>query len=122
MDPLLFSAGGLVFAIGIFRRQLLIEEFSFRIILAISTILFIIGLFVHFIAPEKYPGIGALLSPLFSLALYRLGRSIFKNHLLREPRDSWFDWSEGMAADRIFNIIYFSLAGLIWVFTAAFVS
>jgi hypothetical protein len=56
MDPLLFSVGGLVFAVGIFRRELLIEEFSFRIILAISSVLFVTGLIVHFIAPEKYPG------------------------------------------------------------------
>ena len=122
MNPLLFSAGGLVFAVGIFRRQLLIEKFSFRIILAISSILFIIGLVVHFVAPERYPGIGAFLSPLLSLALYRLGHAIFKHRLLREPRDTWLDWSEGMGADRIFNIVYFSLAGLIWTFTAAFLS
>jgi hypothetical protein len=47
----------------------LIEEFSFRIILSIWSVLFVIGLFVHFIAPEKYPGIGAFLSPLLSGAV-----------------------------------------------------
>ena len=121
MDPLLFSVGGLVFAVGIFRRELLIEEFSFIIILAISSVLFVTGLIVHFIAPEKYPGIGAFLCPLLSLALYRLARRIFKQRFLREPRDTWLDWSEGMAADRLFNIAYFSVAGLIWIATAAFI-
>jgi hypothetical protein len=120
MDPLLFSVGGLVFAVAIFRRRLLIEKFSFRIILVSSSILFIIGLVVHFVAPERYSGIGAFLSPLLSLALYRLGYAIFKGRLLREPRDTWLDWSEGMGADRIFNIVYFSLAALVWMFTAAY--
>ena len=122
MNLLPFLAGGLVVAIFIFRRDLLIQPSSFKIILAISSSLFVLGLSLHLLVPEKYPGSGAFLAPFLTLALYRFTRLIFKRRFGREPRDTYLDWREGMGADRFFNIIYFSLAILIWVIAGSFVS
>jgi hypothetical protein len=112
----------LLFSIGIFKRELLIETESFRIILGISVVLFLVGLFLHFTAPGRHFGSGALLCPLLSLGLYRLCRRVFIRQYNREPRDTWFDWSEGMGADRIFNILYFGSVGWLLMLLAAFIS
>lgn len=120
MNPLLFSVGGLVFVIGIFKRELLVQRNSFMIILAISVALFLAGLVLHFAYNGLYPGSGALLSPLVSLALYRCFFGIFVATYGRQPLDTWLDWREGMAPDRIFNILYFVTAGASWTVLAAF--
>jgi hypothetical protein len=122
MNPLLFCIGGLVFVIGIFKRELLVQANSFRIILAITVALFLIGLVLHFAYSGLYPGSGALLSPLVSLVLYRLSRNIFMATYEREPLDTWLNWSKGMGPDRIFNILYFVTAGCLWTLLAAFMS
>ena len=121
MDLLYFLPGGLVVALFILRREFLNEELSFKIVLGISSSLFIIGVILKLIGPQPNPGSGAFLSPLIALLAYRLARYIFKHKLGREPRDTWLDWREGMGADRVFNILYFSLALLIWILMASFV-
>ena len=72
MSAIYFSIGGLVFAIGIFNRDLLVRKESFRIILGVSVVLFLAGLIIHFTTPARYFGSGALLAPLLSLALFHL--------------------------------------------------
>lgn len=122
MDPIFFSIGGLVFAIGIFRRELLVQKETFRIILGVSVALFLAGLIIHFATPGRYPGSGALLSPLLSLGLFRLCRRVFLKRLKREPRDTWLNWDQGMGADRMFNILYFVSAGWLWILVAVIMS
>ncbi len=115
METLLFAIGGLVFAIGIFKRELLVERDSFRIILGISVALFLAGLLLNFMAARQYPTSGALLCPLLSLGLYRFCRRVFVRRYKREPRDTWMDWRDGMGADRIFNILYFVAVSWLWI-------
>lgn len=122
MNPYYFSIGGLVWIIALFKRELLIERKTFRIILVISIALFLTGLVHYFTAAGRYPGSGALLSPLLSLGVFRLFRSIFLMRLKREPRDTWLNWGEGMGADRVFNIMYFVLAAWLWIFVAVVMS
>jgi hypothetical protein len=110
LDPLYLAIGGFVVIIFLFKRELLVEEESFQLIGAISILLFIAGLVLHFTEAGRYSMSGALLSPLVSLGLFRLCRRIFLRRLNREPRDTFLDWSRGMAADRVFNIVYFILA------------
>lgn len=121
MNPLLFSLGGLVFVVGIFRRELLIQRNSFIVILIISVALFLAGLVVHFAYNGVCRGSGALLSPLV-LALYRWFYHIFLTSYGRPPLDTWLDWREGMAPDRILNILYFVTGGFCWTVLAAFMS
>lgn len=118
MNQLYFSIGGLVWAIAIFKRELLIRKESFRIVLGISVALFLAGLIIHFTAAGQYHGSGALLSPLLSLCLFRVCHNIFLKQFNREPRDTAFIWESGMGADRVFNIMYLILAGGIWIFLA----
>jgi hypothetical protein len=115
MDAIYFSIGGLVFAIGIFKRELLIQRWGFKIIFGVSAALFIAGLIIHFTEEGRDSTCGALLSPFLSLGLFRLCRRVFLKRYQREPKDSWLDWSEGMGADRVFNIIYFVTAGWLWM-------
>jgi len=103
--------------IFIFKRELLIREESFRLILGLSVILFLVGILLHFTKVGRDSPCGALLSPLVSLGLFRLCRKIFLGRFKREAKDTYLIWDAGLAADRIFNIAYFSLAGLLLMLT-----
>jgi len=120
INPFLFSIGGLVFAIGVFKRELLVQKKSFTVILAISIALFLMGTVLSVAYAGRYPGSGALLSPLVSLVLYRLSRNVFIATYEREPLDTWLRWNQGMGPDRVFNILYFVSAGFLWTILAAF--
>lgn len=107
MDAFYFSIGGFVWVIALFKRELLVEKEGFRIILGVSITLFLAGLILHFTVAGQQSGAGALLAPLLSLGMFRLCRRLFLKRFNREPRDTWLNWSEGMGADRVFNIVYF---------------
>ena len=111
--------GMFVAVLALFRRELLIQTDSFRAILAVSTLLFLIGIFLHSTAAGRNAPSGALLAPLMSLALYRVTRKLFLLKFRREPRDTFMDWSSGLAWDRVFNIVYF--AGSAWILMAAMI-
>jgi hypothetical protein len=115
MDAIYFSIGGFVFAIAIFKRELLIQRGAVKIIFGVSVGLFIAGVILHFTGEGRDSTCGALLSPLLSLGLFRLCRRVFLKRYQREPNDSWLDWSEGMGADRVFNIVYFVTALWLWM-------
>lgn len=55
----------------------------------------------------------ALLAPLLSLGLYRICQRLFLSRVRHEPKDTYLNWAPGLAADRLFNIIYFGSA--IWI-------
>jgi hypothetical protein len=57
-------------------------------------------------APALFP---SLMNPLVSLGLFKLMRKLFVQLKHREPIDTFFDGSSGLAADRWFNILYFTL-------------
>ena len=121
LNSVFFSIGGFVWAIALFKRELLIRKESFRVILATSAVLFVIGLALHFSKAVGNAYYGALLSPLLSLALFRLFRKSFLRRYSREPMDIFLRWEKGLDEDRIFNIVYFILAGLLLMFSAAIV-
>src|SRR5829696_7631183 len=117
MGLVYFFIGGLVFSIALFKRELLIINRSFKILLFVSIGLFLAGLALHFTEAIEDSTSGALLSPLLCLGLFRTFRRVFVRQFNREPRDTWFNWQSGMGADRVFNIVYFSSALCVWVFT-----
>ncbi|HSE32655.1 MAG TPA: hypothetical protein VLA93_13870 [Pyrinomonadaceae bacterium] len=48
---------------------------------------------------------------------------VFRRELLgREPLDTYFVWTPGLAADRFFNILFSILAVLVWIFTPLFIN
>ena len=121
LNPVLFSIGGLVWAIALLKRELLVRIVSFRLIFGISVVLFLIALTLYFTNAVGDAYYGALLSPLVSLTLFRAFRRLFIWRYQREPRDTFFRWEEGLDADRIFNIVFFVLTGLLWMLSAAVV-
>ena len=117
MDLVYFFIGGLIFAIALFKRELLIIDRSFKALVFVCIGLFLAGLALHFSEPIKDSTSGALFSPLLCLGLFRIFRRWFVQQFNREPRDTWFIWQSGMGADRVFNIVFFSSALCVWVFT-----
>jgi hypothetical protein len=106
-----------------FRRELLIEERSFKIFLVLSIILFLLGLVtiaLYFMGFQKILSPpGALLCPLITLAQFRLSRRVFLKYVGREPKDTSFVWStKGLGPDILFNLLYFIPAFWILIFVS----
>jgi len=104
------AAAGFVLAIAYFCRKLLIERKSRKIIFGVSLALFVASVLLTIsmrsTTPTLFP---SLMNPLISLGLFLLMRNLFVRWKSREPIDTFFDWRRGLAADRWFNILYFSL-------------
>ena len=113
MDVVWIATAGLVLAIAFFARQLLIERRSRKIVFGVSLVLFatavLLPIFIHG-EPTLFP---SLVNPLVSFGLFLFMRKLFVRWKHREPIDTFFDWSAGLAADRWFNILYFSLG--VWI-------
>ena len=103
------AVAGFVLAIAYFYRELLIERRSRRIIFGVSLALFVASVLLTIFmrsTPTLFP---SLMNPLVSLGLFLLMRKVFIRFKNREPMDTFFDWRPGLAADRLFNILYFCL-------------
>lgn len=107
MDKFYIFIGLIVYLIVLFRRELLIQKESFRLILGASIGLFFIGVVLHFTDAGRYSASGALLCPLISLFLFRLYRKWFIKWFKHEPQDTFFKWEAGQGSDRLFNFVYF---------------
>ena len=113
-----FLIGGFVFAIVIFRRELLVRKETFVPILFASLALFCAGIALHFMQSARDSYSGALLCPLLSLGLYRFCRGLFVKWTNREPVDTFMNFDAGLGPDKLFTIVYFTLAAFTWGFTA----
>jgi hypothetical protein len=111
---LYFVLGGFVIAIALFKRELLFEQESHRILLGIAGAMFVAGAVLVF--GEFHPNslAGSLMSPLVSITLFWVMRKLFRWQFDRDPRDTFLKWKPGMAADRLFNIVYFASALISW--------
>lgn len=116
MDYVYIPTGMFVIIIALWKREWLSQGNSLRIILGTSIALFITGLVLHF-SEDRDSSCGALLTPLFTLGLYRLFRRLFLLRVRHEPKDTYLNWGSGLAADRLFNILYFGLS--FWLFVLA---
>src|SRR5262249_36334615 len=88
--------GGFVIYTAIMKRELLVQKRSFRIILLVSVVLFLVGLVdvaLYLLGVGRYFVSGALLCPLITLAQYRLSRKVFLKYVKREPKDTFFIYS-----------------------------
>jgi hypothetical protein len=110
IDYLYVFAGTFVIAIALFKREILVRKDSFRIVLVSSIALFLEALLIHFVEKDPNSSSGALLVPLLSLGLYRLCYRFFFRWFKHDPRDTYLNWSPGLAADRVFNIVYFGIS------------
>lgn len=117
-DYLFVAVGMFVPGVVLFKRELLVKVGPSGSIFAVSLALFILGIAFHFTDVGRHSLSGALLSPLMCFGLYKFLRNRFVAYAKHEPRDTYMDWTPGMAADRVFNIVYFSAAFLLTMFTA----
>jgi hypothetical protein len=116
-DPNLYIilVGISILIIPLHRRELLVQKNSFKLILSISIAIFIIGVCLDiFNIDSKYWGFYSFYFPLFIVLFYRVLRIAFLIIMKREPIDTAFDL-RGVTPwiDRIFNILYFTLAIII---------
>lgn len=111
MNYFYFLISGFVVCIAIVKRELLVQEQGFRVSLLISVILFFTGLIdiaLYLTKGTRYFVSGALLCPLITLLQYRFSHKIFVKYVKREPKDTFFIYSEnGLGKDRLFNLLYF---------------
>lgn len=99
---------GSVLTTVFFARDLLIERSTRRIIFVISMSLFVVSVLLTILKPGPPTLFPSLMNPLVSLCLFFLMRKLFVRWKCREPLDTFLDWRQGLAADRWFNILYFT--------------
>jgi hypothetical protein len=116
MDYLFVLSGGFVIWVFLVRREWLIEGQSFKIILAISIVLFLAAIGLHFTHPARYLSSGALVAPLLTLGLFRLFRRVFLLRFKREPKDVFLNWEAGLGPEKAFDFLYFMLGMLLLMF------
>lgn len=113
------AIAGLILAIAFFSRELLIERKSRKIIFGVSLALFVAAIFLSVFMRSPLTLFPSLMNPMLSLGLFLLMRQLFVRWKHREPIDTFFDWRQGLAADRWFNIVYFTLGTflliLLWI-------
>ena len=119
MDIVFFALGGFVIAVVLFRRQLLFEPESHRIIFGSAAAMFVVSTVLVFGKLQPNSKAGALMNPLVSIGLLWIMRKLFRQWFERDPVDTFMNRKAGMAADRFFNIIYFTLAFICWGFVGA---
>ncbi|MCI0660734.1 MAG: hypothetical protein L0220_06645 [Acidobacteria bacterium] len=114
MNYLYIVVGGFVIYTALMKRELLTQKESFRIILLLSIIMFLVGLVdvtFYLVGRERYFVSGFLFCPLITLAQYRLSHRMFLKYVGREPKDTTFIWSgKNLGKDRLFNVLYFVTA------------
>ena len=110
MEKVYLALGGFVIAVALFKRELLFNPESHRIILIIAAVMFVVGAVLVFGQIQPNSAAGALMSPLFTDGLFWVMRKLFRWRFERDPRDTFMNWKPGMAADRFFNITYFTVA------------
>ena len=93
------------------REDLLIREASYKTILVLSSVLFVLGIIVHFTAPLDSWAAGALFAPMLTLIYFRLCLKWFVRWQRREPVDTTLNWTPGLVKDRTFGFA-FSLGGV----------
>jgi hypothetical protein len=87
-DLCYIAIGIFVIVIALFKRELLVNKNSLRVILGISVALFGVGLVLPFLPGGRGSAAGTLLSPLLSVGLFRVYRRLFLKRVGREPVDT----------------------------------
>ena len=119
MSVVCFAAGGFVIAVVLFKRDLLFRPETFKIIFGVAAALFVAGAALLLTRLDKSETAGALLSPMISLGLFSMMRKLFRFWLKRDPEDTFLNWNAGLGPDRVFNIVYFTIAFSSWALITA---
>jgi hypothetical protein len=112
-DLCYIAIGIFVIVIALFKRELLVNKNSLRVILGISVALFGVGLVLPLLPGGRGSAAGTLLSPLLSVGVFRVYRRLFLKRVGREPVDTVFNSDRSLAPDRAFNLLYFMPSRLV---------
>ena len=115
MEPVYFFSGGLILIIFLIKRELLIGDSRF-IILILAVAMFLAGIALHFTASGRDSASAAFVCPLITLGVFQIARRMFYTKVKREPSDTFLNFKRGIGADAVFNVIFATLAALIWIF------
>jgi hypothetical protein len=112
MDILYFCIAFLVIAIFTMKLELLLQQSSFKVMLAFAAGAFALGIFVHFTHGGRDSASGLLFAPLPVLGYFWLLRQLFLKWAHREPVNTAANWSPGLVKDRTFafSFLFGSLA------------
>ncbi|HEX2867537.1 MAG TPA: hypothetical protein VHO03_10875 [Ignavibacteriales bacterium] len=103
------------------KRELFIRPKSFKLILIISIVLFIMAYVLPVFDAFKNKPVNILKLPILALFLYRILRAFFRKMNDREPKDTFWvmhTW-EGIWADTVFNISFWLIHGILFMLLLA---
>ncbi len=110
---IIIGSFGLFIAFG--KRDLLFERETRAIIFCVAAALFVAAVVITgftYKSPALFP---SLVNPLVSLGLFVVMHKGFVHWQQRNPIDTFMDWRRGLAPDRLFNILYFTLGFVLWM-------
>ena len=117
-DAYYFFAGLFVFFVFGLKLDLLLKRTTFKVVLTIATMLFAVGLVLHFTAEASHSAAGALLAPLPMVGYFWLLHKFFVRWVNREPIDTAMNWTPGLVKDRTFAFAFlFGSVLIIFVLT-----
>jgi hypothetical protein len=111
----------LIPTITVFNRKLLCEWKFFKWVLLISIIMFIIPYICWYLLGSNEQNLGAFRNILLSLLIFRLLRKIFIKIFSREWEDTFWAMRGGVWFDSLFNIIYWFLNFIIFLFMVLYI-
>ena len=106
MDILYFCIAFLVIAIFTMKLELLLQESSFKAIVAFAVGAFALGIFVHFTHGGPDSAAGLLFAPLPVLGYFWVLRQLFLKWANREPVNTAANWAPGLVKDRTFAFAF----------------
>ena len=98
-DVFYFFSGLIVFFVFGLKLDVLLRRTTFRVVVTIATIVFAIGLIVHFTAEASDSAAGALLAPLPMVGYFWLLHKLFLRWVHREPIDTAMNWTPGLVKE-----------------------
>ena len=106
VDVIYFCIAFLVIAIFGLKLELLLEEFSFKVILMFAVGVFAMGIVVHFTDKTHDSAAGLMFAPLVMLGYFWVLRQLFLKWARREPINTAANWTPGLAKDRTFAFAF----------------
>jgi hypothetical protein len=97
-----FCIGFFIVVIFGYKLELLLKNFSFRVILIVSLVCFGMGIFVHFKGRASDSAAGLMFAPLIMLGYFCVLLKLFLKWAGREPINTVKNRTPGLAMDRVF--------------------
>jgi hypothetical protein len=101
-----FCIGFFIIVIFGLKLELLLQEFSLKVILIFAAVAFAMGIFVHINGRASGSAAGLMFAPLFMLGYFCVLRQLFLKWAQREPISTVKNRTPGLAKDRAFAMAF----------------